>query len=190
MSKLWKVILYLGVIDLASRSCSHAFNRIIALAWFCVTFLAAYTFNGNSERIDNTGICERDDCYTGGINRLLAGWPLPIWLTLSRLAPKVGRYFRAGNMEAEVHWTGWEPGIGGGGGLLMVVHDGLGWCEAEEGENITSCLRAFSRNGLVFFLRFRGHCSESGKIFTRAPRSIFSCEKRGNCYVHCLDTEL
>jgi amino acid permease len=110
------------------------------MAWFPVTFLAAYTFykweNKEAAYRKYAGVIA---AILGVLISLVLISVTVIALNIKKLIPYVHDQFAQGNMEADVHWNGWE----GTAGVLMLVTVilGLWWLKK----------RAFNRAAWTFF---------------------------------------
>jgi 4-amino-4-deoxy-L-arabinose transferase-like glycosyltransferase len=161
-------------------------SRIIhysSMAWFPLTFLAAYSFyKWEAGKLDYKKYLAILLGLIGGIiSILLLAVPF-IAMNLDALVPYVKDSFAQANMQAVVHWTGWESGIG----LLMVLVLILGFRQIKK--------RRFSRAAQVFFFGtaavvFLASAVIVPKVerYSQGAAVDFFISKRGeDCYVNTL----
>lgn len=137
--KMWMVMLF-WVVTVLFTIVQSRIIHYSSMAWFPVTFLAAYTFYKWEHK-------EAAYKKYAGVIAAILGILISIVLisvtviamNIKKLIPYVHDRFAQGNMEADVHWNGWE----GTAGVLMLltVVLGLWWLKK----------RAFSRAAWTFF---------------------------------------
>ncbi|MHA4810327.1 ArnT family glycosyltransferase [Flavitalea flava] len=137
--KKWMLILF-WVVTILFTIVQSRIIHYSSLAWFPVTFLAAYTFY-KWERKELTykkyaGILA--GVLGGIIAVVLLAAPL-IAMNIKKLIPYVEDKFAQGNMAADVHWTGLEGIVG----LLLVVTLIVGLRSLKH--------RAYTKAAVVFF---------------------------------------
>ncbi|HEU4553484.1 MAG TPA: glycosyltransferase family 39 protein, partial [Chitinophaga sp.] len=137
--KMWMIMLF-WVVTVLFTIVQSRIIHYSSMAWFPVTFLAAYTFykweNKDAVYKKYVGIITG---ILGAIIGLLLVSVTIIALNIKKLAPLVHDKFAQANMMADVHWSGWE----GVPGVLMIITVALGlvWLRR----------RAFSRAAWTFF---------------------------------------
>jgi 4-amino-4-deoxy-L-arabinose transferase-like glycosyltransferase len=180
--KKWMVILF-WVVSVLFTIVQSRIIHYSALAWFPITFLAAYSIYKweRREMIYKKYVGIFTAILGGLISLLLLGVAI-IGLNVKRLAPYVEDTFARGNMEAEVHWSGWEGLIGIGLVVTLVI-------------GIRSLARQdFSRAGRVFFIGtalviFFASAIIVPKVerYSQGAAIDFFIARQGeNCYVHTL----
>jgi hypothetical protein len=161
-------------------------SRIIhysALAWFPVTFLAAYSLYKweRREMIYKKYVGVLAAILGGLISLLLLGVAV-IGLNVKKLAPYVEDSFARGNMEAEVHWSGWEGLIG----ILMVVTLVIG-IRSLSRQNFSRAARVFFvGTALVIFFASAIIVPKVERYSQGAAIDFFIARQGENCYVHTL----
>lgn len=180
--KRWMLILFWVVTGLFTIVQSRIIHYS-SLAWFPVTFLAAYTFY---KWETNQLVYKR---YAGIITAIfgsiiaIAFFVFPfLAMNIKKIIPYVHDKFAQANMEAEVNWTGWESLIG----VLMAIVVIAGLLQLKK--------RNFGKAAWVFFsgtaiLVFLASAIIVPKVerYSQGAAIDFLKERRGeDCYVHTL----
>lgn len=110
--KRWMLILF-WVVTILFTIVKSRIIHYSSLAWFPVTFLAAYTFyKWALKELNYKNYISYIVLFIGGvISLMLIAVPFAGW-NIKKLIPYVKDKFARANMEAEVYWSGWESLIG------------------------------------------------------------------------------
>lgn len=110
--KIWMVILF-WVVTILFTIVKSRIIHYSSLAWFPVAFLAAYTFyKWMTGEMDYKKYISWIVLFIGGIiSMLLIAIPFIGW-NIKKLIPFVDDKFARANLEADVHWSGFESLIG------------------------------------------------------------------------------
>jgi 4-amino-4-deoxy-L-arabinose transferase-like glycosyltransferase len=180
--KKWMVILF-WVVTVLFTIVQSRIIHYSALAWFPITFLAAYSFYKWERKEMNykkyVGIAAG---ILGGLISLLLLGVAVIGLNVKRLAPYVDDTFARGNMEAEVHWSGWEGLIG----ILMVVTLVLGIRNLSRQAYSRAASIFFVGTALVIFFASAIIVPKVERYSQGAAIDFFIARQGENCYVHTL----
>lgn len=181
--RIWMVILF-WVVTLLFSIVKSRIIHYSSLAWFPVTFLAAYTVYNLIER--------RSDWkrYVGilvgiigfFIALLLAVFPF-LAMNIRKLIPYVHDVFAQANMEADVTWTGFECLIGIA--FAVFVFWGIKWFK--NGKPYQAALVLFGGTGLTIFLASAVIVPKVEGYSQRAAIAFFEQRVGENCYVQVLD---
>jgi len=161
-------------------------SRIIhysSMAWFPVTFLAAYSLykwdrkEGVFKRYVNILLG-----VLGGIISLAILGVAVIGLNVHRLAPYVDDTFARGNMEADVHWSGFEGAIG----LLMVAALIAGIRYLSQRRYKRAAVTLFAGTAIVIFFASAIIVPKVERYSQGADIDFFIARQGENCYVHTL----
>jgi hypothetical protein len=180
--KNWMVILF-WVVTILFTIVQSRIIHYSSMAWFPVTFLAAYSIY-KWERKEKTykkyvGVLLG---VLGGLISLLILGVAIIGLNVKRLAPYVDDTFARGNMEANVHWNGFEGGIG----LLMVVSLILGIRYLSR-QNFSAAARSlFVGTAIVIFFASAIIVPKVERYSQGAAIDFFIARQGEDCYVHTL----
>ena len=180
--KRWMLLLFWVVLILFTIVQSRIIHYS-SMAWFPLTFLAAYSLykwqNKAAEYKKYVGV---GIAILGGLISLLLLGVAVIGLNVKRLAPYVEDTFARGNMEAEVHWSGWEGIVG----VLMVVTLILGIRRLNKKEFIAAAWTFFSGTAIVIFLASAIIVPKVERYSQGAAIDFFIQRQGENCYVHTL----
>ncbi|HEY4109975.1 ArnT family glycosyltransferase [Puia sp.] len=161
-------------------------SRIIhysSMAWFPVTFLAAYSVYKWERRElvykKYVGICLG---VLGGLISLLILGVAILGLNVHRLAPYVEDTFARGNMEADVHWSGFEGAIG----LLMVAALVMGLLYLSRRRYSRAALTLFAGTAIVVFFASAIIVPKVERYSQGADIDFFIARQGEDCYVHTL----
>jgi hypothetical protein len=105
-----------------------------------------------------------------------------IGLNVKRLAPYVDDTFARGNMEADVHWSGFEGAIG----LLMVVALVLGIRYLIRARFADAAVALFVGTAVVVFFASAIIVPKVERYSQGAAIDFFVARRGENCYVHTL----
>jgi 4-amino-4-deoxy-L-arabinose transferase-like glycosyltransferase len=180
--KMWMIMLF-WVVTVLFTIVQSRIIHYSSMAWFPLTFLAAYSIHrweGGALRYRRyVGISL---AILGGLISLLLLGVAVIGLNVKRLAPHVDDSFARGNMEANVHWSGFEGLIG----VLLVVALILGIRALNRQSWSRAALFLFAGTAIVV-------CFASAIIVPKVERysqgadiDFFIARQGENCYVHTL----
>ncbi|HXO76470.1 MAG TPA: hypothetical protein VN824_14555, partial [Puia sp.] len=180
--KRWMVILF-WVVTVLFTIVQSRIIHYSSMAWFPVTFLAAYSIYKWERREMNykkyVGILL---AILGGLISLLILGVAIIGLNVKRLAPYVEDTFARGNMEAEVHWSGLEGLIG----ILMVVALIVGIRYLSRQAYSRAALVFFVGTAIVIFFASAIIVPKVERYSQGAAIDFFIARQGEDCYVHTL----
>jgi hypothetical protein len=161
-------------------------SRIIhysSLAWFPVTFLAAYSIYKwqRNEAVYKKYVGVFLAILGGLISVLLLGVAI-IGLKVRYLAPYVDDVFARANMEADVHWGGWEGIVG----IILVVALIVGIRKLKQGQFDKAAWTLFGGMAIVVFLASAIIVPKVERYSQGANIDFFIARQGEDCYVHCL----
>jgi hypothetical protein len=180
--KAWMIILFWTVLILFTIVQSRIIHYS-SLAWFPVSFLAAYTFYKwqHKEMVYRkyVGIIV---AVVGGIVALVL-FVVPFFaLNIRKIIPYVKDKFAQANMEANVNWTGWESLIG----LLMMIVIVIGLWRLRRNEFRKAILTFFGGTAIVVFLASAVIVPKAER-YSQGAAIDFLQQRRGeDCYVTTL----
>ena len=180
--KTWMVILF-WVVTILFTIVQSRIIHYSSLAWFSVTFLAAYSIYKweRKELIYKKYVAILLGILGGLISLLILGVAV-IGLNIKRLAPYVDDSFARGNMEADVHWTGLEGAIG----LLMVVALVLGIRFLSKRFFTQAARVLFVGTAIVIFFASAIIVPKVERYSQGADIDFFIARQGEDCYVHTL----
>ncbi|GAA0564815.1 ArnT family glycosyltransferase [Chitinophaga japonensis] len=180
--KRWMVLLF-WVVTILFTIVQSRIIHYSSMAWFPVTFLAAYTFY-KWERQEApykkyvavfTGII-------GAIVSLLLLLVTIIAMNIEKLVPYVDDPFAQANMMADVHWSGWE----GSAGVLMVLTVVLGLRYLKKHAFGHAAWTFFGGTAIVIFLA-AALIVPKVERYSQGAAIDFLEERQGeDCYVNAL----
>ncbi|HWK03070.1 MAG TPA: glycosyltransferase family 39 protein [Puia sp.] len=180
--KKWMLFLFWVVLILFTIVQSRIIHYS-SMAWFPLTFLAAYSLykwqNKPAEYKKYVGVFI---AILGGLISLLLLGVAVIGLNVKRLAPYVDDTFARGNMEAEVHWSGWEGIVG----VLMIVTLILGIWRLNKKKFNAAAWTFFGGTAIVIFLASAIIVPKVERYSQGAAIDFFIQRQGENCYVHTL----
>ena len=180
--KKWMLILF-WVVTVLFTIVQSRIIHYSSMAWFPVTFLAAYSLykwqNKAAEYKKYVGVLI---AILGGLISLLLLGVAFIGLNVKRLAPYVEDTFARGNMEAEVHWSGWEGIVG----VLMILTLILGIRRLRRKEFNAAAWTFFGGTAIVIFLASAIIVPKVERYSQGAAIDFFIARQGENCYVHTL----
>ena len=161
-------------------------SRIIhysSLAWFPVTFLAAYSlYKWDRKELVFKQYVNIILGILGGLISLAILGVAVIGLNVHRLAPYVDDTFARGNMEADVHWSGFEGAIG----LLMVAALIAGIRYLSLRRYKRAALTLFGGTAIVIFFASAIIVPKVERYSQGADIDFFIARQGEDCYVHTL----
>jgi hypothetical protein len=153
------------------------------MAWFPLTFLAAYSIykweRGEMLYKKYVGILL---AILGGLISLLILGVAVIGLNVKKLAPYVEDTFARGNMEADVHWSGFEGLIG----ILLVIALVLGIRSLGHKAFGRAAGYFFVGTAIVVFFASAIIVPKVERYSQGADIDFFIARQGENCYVHTL----
>lgn len=161
-------------------------SRIIhysSMAWFPVTFLAAYTiYNWEWRQVPYRKWMSWALAFVGGVFAV-AIIALPFAARqLQRIMPYVKDQFARANMEADVHWSGWESGIGVL--FLSIIIAGIIFLHRHQFAKAAWTL--FGGTAIVIFLASAIIIPKVERYSQGAAIDFYKERKGEDCYVHPL----
>lgn len=180
--KKWMVILF-WVVTILFTIVQSRIIHYSSLAWFSVTFLAAYSIYKweRKELIYKKYVGILLGILGGLISLLILGVAV-IGLNVKKLAPYVDDTFARGNMEADVHWTGFEGAIG----LLMVVALVFGIRYLSRRQFSQAARVLFVGTAIVIFFASAIIVPKVERYSQGADIDFFIARQGEDCYVHTL----
>jgi hypothetical protein len=118
----------------------------------------------------------------GGIISLLLLGVAVIGLNVKRLAPYVSDPFAKANLEADVHWSGWEGIVG----IVLVVALVMGISRLRKGRYDPAAWVLFGGMAIVVFLASAIIVPKVERYSQGANIDFFIARQGEDCYVHCL----
>jgi len=180
--KKWMVILF-WVVSILFTIVQSRIIHYSALAWFPVTFLAAYSlYKWERREMVYKKYVGVVTAVLGGLISLLLLGVAVIGLNVKKLAPYVEDTFARGNMEAEVHWSGWEGLIGIG----MVVTLVIGIRSLSRQDFSRAARYFFVGTALVIFFASAIIVPKVERYSQGAAIDFFIARQGESCYVHTL----
>jgi len=161
-------------------------SRIIhysSMAWFPVTFLAAYSiYKWDRRELIYKKYVGVSLAILGGLISVLILGVAVIGLNVRKLAPYVEDTFARANMEADVQWSGFEGAIG----LLMVVALIIGIRYLSKQRFSRAALALFSGTAVVIFFASAIIVPKVERYSQGADIDFFIARQGEDCYVHTL----
>lgn len=180
--KKWMVILF-WVVTVLFTIVQSRIIHYSSLAWFSVTFLAAYSiYKWDRRELEYKRYVGIFIGILGGLISLLLLGVAVLGLNVHRLAPYVQDTFARGNMEAEVHWSGFEGLIG----ILMIVALVLGIRELSRRSFTRAALAFFAGTAVVVFFASAIIVPKVERYSQGAAIDFFIARQGEDCYVHTL----
>lgn len=180
--KRWMLILFWVVLILFTIVQSRIIHYS-SLAWFPVTFLAAYTFyKWESKELPYKKFAGIVTAVIGFFIALLFTAVPFVAMNIKKLIPYVEDTFAQANMEAEVKWTGWESLVG----ILMAAVVVMGALQLKKSNYGKAAWVFFSGTAVVVFLAAAIIVPKVERYSQGAAIDFFK-ERRGeDCYVQVL----
>jgi len=180
--KIWMIILF-WVVTVLFTIVQSRIIHYSSMAWFPVTFLAAYSIykweRGEMWYKKYVGVLL---AILGGLISLLILGVAVIGLNIKRLAPYVEDTFARGNMEADVHWSGFEGLIG----ILLVIALILGIRSLSQKAFTRAAKFLFAGTAIVVFFASAIIVPKVERYSQGADIDFFIARQGENCYVHTL----
>jgi 4-amino-4-deoxy-L-arabinose transferase-like glycosyltransferase len=180
--KKWMILLF-WVVTILFTIVQSRIIHYSSMAWFPVTFLAAYSIYKweRHELIYKKYVGILLGILGGLISLLILGVAV-IGLNVKRLAPYVEDTFARGNMEAEVHWSGLEGGIG----ILMVIALIIGIRSLSKKAFSRAAEALFVGTAIVIFFASAIIVPKVERYSQGANIDFFIARQGEDCYVHTL----
>jgi hypothetical protein len=180
--KSWMVILF-WVVTVLFTIVQSRIIHYSSMAWFSVTFLAAYSiYKWERKELPYRKYVGIFLGVLGGLISLLILGVAVIGLNVKRLAPYVNDTFARGNMEADVHWTGFEGAIG----ILLIVALILGIRNLSRRNYSGAAAILFVGTAIVVFFA-SAIIVPKVERYSQGAAIDFFIERQGcDCYVHTL----
>lgn len=180
--KTWMLILFWVVLILFTIVQSRIIHYS-SLAWFPVSFLAAYTFyKWQHKELAYKKYIGIIAAVIGGIIALVLLIVSLFALNIKKFIPYVKDKFAQANMGAEVNWTGWECLIG----LLMMVVLVVGLWRLKRNEFHKAIWTFFGGTALVVFLASAIIVPKVERYSQGAAIDFFKQRRGEDCYVSTL----
>ena len=180
--KKWMVLLF-WVVTILFTIVQSRIIHYSALAWFPVTFLAAYSiYKWERREMEYKKYVGVITGILGGLISLLLLGVAIIGLNVKRLAPYVEDPFARGNMEAQVHWSGFEGLIG----ILMVITLVIGIRNLNRQAFGQAARVFFVGTAIVIFFASAIIVPKVERYSQGAAIDFFIARQGENCYVHTL----
>jgi 4-amino-4-deoxy-L-arabinose transferase-like glycosyltransferase len=181
--KKWMLILFWVVMILFTLIKTRIIHYS-SLAWFPVSFLAAYSFykwqKGEMKYRKYTGILA---AVTGGVLALLLlAFPI-IAMNMEKIIPYVKDKFAQANMQADVNWSGWEAVAG----IVLVVVIVYGVAMLAKNKFRLAAWVFFGGTAVVVFLASAIIVPKVERYSQGAAVDFFKERQGEDCYVATLD---
>jgi phage shock protein PspC (stress-responsive transcriptional regulator) len=180
--KKWMIFLF-WVVTILFTIVQSRIIHYSSLAWFPVTFLAAYAVYKwqRNEAVYKKYVSVLLGILGGIISLLILGVAV-IGLKVRLLAPYVDDVFARANMEADVHWAGWEGIVG----LLLVVALIIGIKKLKQNQFDRAAFTLFGAMAIVVFLASAIIVPKVERYSQGANIDFMIARQGEDCYVHCL----
>jgi 4-amino-4-deoxy-L-arabinose transferase-like glycosyltransferase len=180
--KKWMIFLF-WVVTILFTIVQSRIIHYSSLAWFPVTFLAAYSiYKWQRQEAVYKKYVSVLLAILGGIISLLILGVAVIGLKVRLLATYVADVFARANMEADVHWTGWEGLVG----ILLVVALIVGIRKLKQSQFDIAAFTLFGAMAIVVFLASAIIVPKVERYSQGASIDFFIARQGEDCYVHCL----
>ncbi|MBC9929755.1 ArnT family glycosyltransferase [Chitinophaga qingshengii] len=180
--KMWMIMLF-WVVTVLFTIVQSRIIHYSSLAWFPITFLAAYSFyKWDRKEMDYKKYVGALTTILGTIIAIVLLAVTLIALNIKRLIPYVHDTFAQANMAADVHWSGLEGSVG----ILMVVTIIVGLRQLRKRAFINAATTYFVGTGLVIFMAAAIIVPKVEKYSQAAAIEFFEQRQGEDCYVTCL----
>ena len=180
--KKWMIFLF-WVVTILFTIVQSRIIHYSSLAWFPVTFLAAYSiYKWQRQEAVYKKYVGVLLAILGGIISLLILGVAVIGLKVRLLAPYVDDVFAKANMEADVHWAGWEGIVG----ILLVVALIVGIRKLKQSQFDRAAFTLFGAMAIVVFLASAIIVPKVERYSQGANIDFLIARQGEDCYVHCL----
>lgn len=180
--KKWMQILFWVVTVLFTLTQSRIIHYS-SLAWFSVSFLAAYTiYKWDIKQLHNKKYVSVFIAILGGIISIfLLAFPY-LAMNLDKLVPYAKDPFLKAMMQADVHWSGFE----GIAGLLMIISIIIGIIQLRKNNFRKAAWVLFGGTAITIFLA-SALIVPKVEQYTQGAAIDFYIQRRGeDCYVNTL----
>jgi len=180
--KKWMLILF-WVVTILFTIVQSRIIHYSALAWFPLTFLAAYTLYKweLKEMIYKKYVSILIAILGGIIALLLLAIPF-LAMNITKLIPYVDDEFAQANMRADVHWSGWEGIVG----LILVIAIVAGIIKLRKHDFQKAAWIFFSGTAIVIFLATAIIVPKVERYSQGAAIDFFIQHQGEDCYVNTL----
>ncbi|HLY70154.1 MAG TPA: glycosyltransferase family 39 protein [Puia sp.] len=180
--KKWMLILF-WVVTVLFTIVQSRIIHYSALAWFPLTFLAAYTVYKweLKEMAYKKYVAVFIGILGGIIAILLLAVPL-LAMNITKLIPYVDDAFAQANMRADVHWSGWEGIVG----LILVVATVAGIIRLKKHDFQQAAWILFGGTAIVIFLATVIIVPKVEQYSQGAAIDFFIRRQGEDCYVNTL----
>jgi 4-amino-4-deoxy-L-arabinose transferase-like glycosyltransferase len=180
--KIWMLLLF-WVVTILFTIVQSRIIHYSSLAWFPVTFLAAYSFyKWDRKEMDYKKYVGVLTTILGGIIAAVLLAVTLIALNIKKLIPYVHDTFAQANMAADVHWSGWEGIVG----ILLVITIIVGIRQLNKHAFMKAAATYFVGTGLVIFLAAAIIVPKVEKYSQAAAIEFFEQRQGEDCYVTTL----
>jgi 4-amino-4-deoxy-L-arabinose transferase-like glycosyltransferase len=180
--KVWMLILF-WVVTILFTIVQSRIIHYSSMAWFPVTFLAAYTFYKWELKQMNhkkyTGVIV---AVTGAVIALALLAIAIVAFNIRKLVPYVKDKFAQANMEADVYWSGWESAVG----LLLIFTIVWGLLSFKKRNYYKTAGIFFCGTAIVIFLASVIIVPKVERYSQGAAIDFFKQRRGEDCYVHLL----
>jgi 4-amino-4-deoxy-L-arabinose transferase-like glycosyltransferase len=180
--KKWMLILF-WVVTILFTIVQSRIIHYSALAWFPLTFLAAYTLYKweLKEMVYKKYVSILIAILGGIIALLLLAIPF-LAMNITKLIPYVDDEFAQANMRADVHWSGWEGIVG----LILVISIVAGIMKLRKHDFQKAAWIFFSGTAVVIFLATAIIVPKVERYSQGAAIDFFIQRQGEDCYVNTL----
>ncbi len=180
--KKWMLILF-WVVTILFTIVQSRIIHYSALAWFPLTFLAAYTlYKWELKQMNYKKYVSIFIAILGGIVALLLLAVPFLAMNIQKLIPYVDDEFAQANMRADVHWTGWEGIVG----LILVIAIVAGIIKLRKHDFQKAAWIFFSGTAIVIFLATAIIVPKVERYSQGAAIDFFIQRQGEDCYVNTL----
>ena len=180
--KKWMLILF-WVVTILFTIVQSRIIHYSALAWFPLTFLAAYTlYKWELKQMNYKKYVSIFIAILGGIIALLLLAVPFLAMNIQKLIPYIDDEFAQANMRADVHWTGWEGIVG----LILVIAIVAGIIKLRKHDFQKAAWIFFSGTAIVIFLATAIIVPKVERYSQGAAIDFFIQRQGEDCYVNTL----
>jgi 4-amino-4-deoxy-L-arabinose transferase-like glycosyltransferase len=180
--KKWMLILF-WVVTILFTIVQSRIIHYSALAWFPLTFLAAYTlYKWELKELMYKKYVSIFIAILGGIIALLLLAIPFLAMNITKLIPYVDDEFAQANMRADVHWSGWEGIVG----LILVISIVAGILKLRKHDFQKAAWIFFSGTAIVIFLATAIIVPKVERYSQGAAIDFFIQRQGEDCYVNTL----
>jgi 4-amino-4-deoxy-L-arabinose transferase-like glycosyltransferase len=180
--KIWMLLLF-WVVTLLFTIVQSRIIHYSSLAWFPISFLAAYSFyKWDRKEMDYKKYVGVLTTILGTIIAVVLLAVALIALNITKLIPYVHDTFAQANMAADVKWSGWEGIVG----ILMAATIILGLRQLKKRAFLNAATTYFVGTGLVIFLAAAIIVPKVEKYSQAAAIEFLEQRQGEDCYVTTL----